>query len=325
MKFTDSTSVADIHELRSDEFDELAVLMELAFKNSIEDDRIDTNEFRRLMKKLQTPIYKVLQRIIGIRTEFYVAEVENAIASGIQLDIQKDAIYIGNIMTHPKYQRQGLARKLLHLSFKRACELSKKKVRLDARTDNIKAVSLYSSEGFEITYRTGRFELDSVTENTQSISNDVIIREINKINIEDIDAMLDDCYPASHLATIGREQFLKKYIPSRILRFFGRKLAGQLIHTYAFYQEGDKIFRGIIQASQSRIEPRIQLSPPILFEKDNDLLSEVIPRIIEIETGYQGETTACIKCSMHRADAISKIESLGFKKVREGISMTKSL
>ena len=158
MKSSDSNTIAETHEMRSDEFDELADLMVLAFKNSIEEDRIDVHELQRLMKKLQTPVYKVLQRVLGIRTEFYVSEVENTIASGIQLDIRKDEVYVSNIMTHPNYRQQGLARALLHLSFRRARELNKKKVRLDARADNTNAVSLYSSEGFETTYHTGRFE-----------------------------------------------------------------------------------------------------------------------------------------------------------------------
>lgn len=44
-----------------------------------------------------------------------------------------------------------------------------------------------------------------------------------------------------------------------------------------------------------------------------------------IETGYRGITTASISWPMHRTDAISKIESLGFEKLPESISMTKRL
>ena len=81
----------------------------------------------------------------------------------------------------------------------------------------------------------------------------------------------------------------------------------------------------MIEATQSRIQERIRLSSPILLEKDNDLLLDVIPKVLEIETGYRGITTASINCSMHRTDTISKIENLGFKKLRESISMTKRL
>ncbi len=325
MKSKDNTAIPEIHELRFDEFDELATLMELAFKDGIEEDRLDTDELRKLMKKLNKPVYKALLKILGIRTEIYVAKVEDAIASGIQLDVKKNEIYVSNIMTHPYYRRQGLARELLHISFRRAGELGVKKVRLDARADNFNAVNLYSSEGFETTYHTGRFELDSVIECIRSTSSDLIIREFNKISGRNTESMLDDCFPASYLDAIGRDKFLKQYSPSRALRFFARKLGGQLIHTYAFYQEGDDRPRGIIQASQSKFEPRISISSPILFERDNDLLLEVIPKVLDIETGYRGVTTASITCSMHRTDTLSKIESLGFRKVRESISMTKRL
>ena len=137
--------------------------------------------------------------------------------------------------------------------------------------------------------------------------------------------MLDDCFPVSHLEVQGREKFVKDYFPSRAMRFFAGRLGGQSINTYAFYVNGEVKPRGIIQASQSRIEDRISLSSPILFEKDNDLLFEVIPKVLEIEYDYRGLTAASVNSSMHRIDAISKIESLGFKKLRESISMTKRL
>jgi len=325
MKSQDSTSIPEIRELRTDESDEFVTLMELAFKDSIEQDRLDADELRKLMKKVRTPIYRAISRAIGLKMEFYVAEVEDTIASGIQLNIEKDEVYVGNIMTHPNFQRQGLARKLLQLSFRRAQELDVKKVRLDARADNVKAVPLYTSEDFETTFHSGRFDLESVIDITKNTSNDLFLREVNRIATSDIDPMLDDCFPAVFLEAKGREKFLKDLIPSRALRFIAGRLAGQSINSYTFYGGEEENLRGYIQAAQSKIEQRIRLSSPILFEKDNDLLWEVIPKVLEIETGYRGVTKASINCSMHRTDAISKIESLGFKKLRESISMTKRI
>lgn len=325
MKSVDSTTIPEIRELRSDESDEFVTLMELGFKDSMEEDRLDAEEIRKVMKKFRTLLYRVLGRILGMRMEFYVAEVEDTIASGIQLTIEKDEIYVANLMTHPKYRQQGLARKLIHLSFTRARELDVKKVRLDARANNVKAVNLYTSEGFETTYHSGRFQLDSINESTKSTSSDLIVRRVNKISPREIDVMLDDCFPASFLKTKGREKFLKDMVPSRAIRFLAGRLVGQSINNYAFYVDGEEKPRGIIQATQSRIEDQIQLSSPILLERNNNLLLEFIPKVLEIETIYRGLTTAYVKCSVHRTDAISKIESLGFKKLRESISMTKLL
>ncbi|MHA1637786.1 MAG: GNAT family N-acetyltransferase [Candidatus Thorarchaeota archaeon] len=324
MKSTNGATTQEIRELRSDESDEFITLMEVAFKDSIEEDRLDAEEVRKVMKKVRTPLYKIITRAIGMRMEFYVAEVDDTIASGLLLNLSKDEVYVGDLMTHPKFRRLGLARKLLHLSFRRAHELGLKKVSLGARADNAHAVSLYTSEGFETTYHSGRFKSDSVIESTKS-SSELSIREVSKISFQDLDVMLDDCFPASHLEVQGREKFIKDYIPSRAMRFFAGRVGGQSINTYAFYVNGDEKPRGIIQASQSRIEDRINLSSPILFEKDNALLLEVIPKVVEIESSYWGRTTVSVNCSMHRADAISKIESLGFKKLRESISMTKRL
>ncbi|MGY5852093.1 MAG: GNAT family N-acetyltransferase, partial [Candidatus Thorarchaeota archaeon] len=160
MKSNDNTNTREIRKLRPEEMDEFISLMELAFKDSIEEDRLDVDEVRRLMKKIRSPVYKVLTRTMGMRMEFYVAVVEDTIGSGIQLIIEKDEVHVGNLMTHPNFRRQGLARELLHLTFERARELGMEKVTLGARADNVNAVDLYKSEGFEVTYHVGRFEKD---------------------------------------------------------------------------------------------------------------------------------------------------------------------
>ncbi|UCE09680.1 MAG: GNAT family N-acetyltransferase [Candidatus Thorarchaeota archaeon] len=325
MMFTDGSTARGIRELMPHESDEFVGLMEIAFRNSIEEDRLDTDELRKILEKIHTRVYKIIARIIGMRMEFYVAKVEDTIASGIQLNIDKNEVYVGNLMTHPEFRRQGLARELLRLSFKRALELGRTRVRLDARADNVNAVGLYTSEGFETTYHICRFDLDSVIDSDASSSKDLSIREVGKIAFGDIEPMLDDCIPASHLDVLGREKYVKDFIPSKAIRFFAKRLAGQSINTYAFYVMGDEKPRGFIQASQSRIEDRIRLSSPILKEEDNELLIEVIPKILEIESGYSGLTTATVNSSVHRVDTISRIESLGFRKVRESVSMTKRL
>lgn len=325
MNSGDGTLVPEIRELRSDETNEFIELMKLMFEDSIEENRLDADELWKIMKKLHTRAYRVLMKAMGMNLEFYVAEIEDNVASGILMSIEKDEIYVSDLMTHLEYRRQGLARKLLHLSFRRARELDLKKVRIDVRAENVNAVNLFASEGFERTYHSGRFEFDSAVVSTESTSSDLIIREVNKINTSDIDAMLDDCYPASYLEAFGRKKLLKNLFPSRILQLFMKRLGGQSIRNYAIYMEGEEKPRGIVEASQSKIEKRISLSQPILFEKDNNLLLEFIPRVIEIENGYNGVTTATTNLSMHRTEAISKIESIGFKKMRENISMIKRL
>lgn len=325
MTLTHNTADREIRKLKSDESDEFITLMEIAFKDTIEEDRIDPDEMRALMKKIHSPVFRAIARAIGMRTEFYVVDVEGTIASGILLNIKKDEVYVGDLMTLPQYRRQGFARDLLRLSFRRARELNRKRVGLGARADNVNAVSLYTSEGFETTYHAGRFESDSVMESAKSVSRDLTIQRVSRIAFQDVDVMLDDCFPASHLEVQGREKYVKDFVPSRAIRFFARRLGGQSINTYAIHVNGNVKPRGFIQASQSRIEERIRFASPILLERDNELLLEAIPKILEIETSQRGLTTASVNCSMHRTDTISKLESLGFKKVRESLSMTKRL
>ncbi|MFX1367708.1 MAG: GNAT family N-acetyltransferase [Promethearchaeota archaeon] len=325
MPFANNTPTSEIRELRPDESDEFISLMVLAFKDSIEKDRLDLVEVRKLMAKVRSPAYKFLSKAVGLKLEFYVAEVESTIASGILLNIDKNEVYVGNLMTHPMYQRQGLARKLLRFSFRRATEMGLKKVTLGARADNVNAIRLYTSEGFETTNHVIRFESDIALMRSRDTRDDLGIQRITKVDFQDIGPMLDDCYPASHLESLGRKKFVKSHIPSRVTRFIAGRLGGQSINTYAFHLAGEERPRGFIQATQSRIDDRIHLSSPILSENDNDLLLEIIPEVLELESSYRGLTAASINCSMHRLDAISKIERLGFKKARESVSMMKKL
>ena len=325
MNIQDGSKTPEIRELRSEELDEFVTLMVDAFKDNVNENQLDIDAIRKALKKLRTPAYKLIQRLVGMRMEFYVVTVNNEIASGIRLTIKKDEIYISDVMTHPKYRRQGFARELLHFSFKRANELHKKKMRLDVRSENANAVGLYVSEGFETIYRTGRFALDPSIDRMEKVSTELIVKRVNKITKPNFDAMLDDCFPESYLKTIGRDKLLKDIVPSRLTRFFAKQLEGQTIHSYIFHIEGDGSSRGIIQATQSRIEQLIRLSSPILLEKDNDLLLQVIPRILEIEARYRGVTNASIQCSLHRKDALSKIEYLGFRKVRDNLTMIRFL
>jgi len=325
MNIQDGLKTPEIRELRSEELDEFVTLMVDAFKDNVNENQLDIDAIRKAMKKLRTPAYKFIQRLVGMRMEFYVAVVNNEIASGIRLTIKKDEIYVSDIMTHSKYRRQGFARKLLHFSFKRANELQKKKMRLDVRSENAGAVGLYVSEGFETIYHTGRFVLDSLIQKTKEKSTELIVQSVDKITNPRFDAMLDDCFPESYLKIIGRDSLLNDIAPSRLTRFFAQRLEGQAVHTYVFQIEGDESPRGIIKASQSRIEQLIRLSSPILFEKDDDLLLQVIPKVLQIETGIRGVTNASVQCSLHRKDALSKIESLGFRKVRDNLTMIRFL
>ncbi|MFW9933215.1 MAG: GNAT family N-acetyltransferase [Candidatus Thorarchaeota archaeon] len=325
MTLIDSSSIREIRRMRPDEMDEFVTMMQISFRNSLEEDRLDEDEIRRLMKKVQSPLYKIITKALGMNMEFYLGTQDGKIASGIQLGVEKDEVYVGNLMTLPEYRRQGFARELLRISFQIAHEKQIKRVGLGARADNTNAVSLYKSEGFETTYHTGLFDSDSFNALDTDSSESLIIREISKISFEEVGHMLDDCFPAARLEIKGREKFVKDFVPSRAIRFFARQLAGQSINTYAFYANGEEKPKGFIQAAQSNVEAKISLSSPILLEKHNEMLIEVIPRILKIESEIRGLNVASINCSMHRGDTIAKIEQLGFKKIRESISMAKFL
>jgi len=323
MNIPDQSVRPEIRRLHAEELDEFIALMVHAFKDNVNENQLDTDEIRKAMKKIQTPAFKLLLRLVGIRMEFYVAIMNDEIASGIRLTIKPDEIYVSDLMTHPKYQRQGLARKLLRFSFKRAQELQKKKITLDVRSENVGAVGLYTSEGFETILHTGRFSIESLAEIPEQTSGELILRKVGNINNLVFTKMLNDCFPELYLKNVGSDRLLKDIVPSWMARFFARRLEGQSIHTYAFHLEGDESPRGFIRASQSKVEQLIRLSSPILLVRDNPLLLQVIPKVLAIETATRGVTTASVQCSVHRTDTLSKIELLGFTKVRDNLTMIK--
>ncbi|NHJ12249.1 MAG: GNAT family N-acetyltransferase [Candidatus Thorarchaeota archaeon] len=326
MRITEKKTSTIIRELRPDEMEEFITLLELSFRDTVEDDRVNMSEYRALMKKVHNPIYKLLTRILAVNFEFYVAELDGVIGSGVGLNIEKDEVFINNLMTHPDYRRQGLARSLLELSARRARELGKSKVRLTVRADNASALPLYRSEGFVEAYHYGNFRLESPLEKEFEVpDNDVFVKEIGRVFYQNIDRMLDDCYPTTFFDATSRERFIRNYIPSRFLRVFASKVAGQHIHTYGFYIDGETEPRGYIQANQSRVEDRIQLTSPILLRDDNELLLKALPKIIRMESAIRGLTAARMTTWMDRTGTISMLERLGFEKAREGFSMTKKL
>jgi [ribosomal protein S18]-alanine N-acetyltransferase len=65
--------------------------------------------------------------------------------------IVADEISIHNIATHPKFQRRGIARRLLETTIERARERGAANAYLEVRSKNSRAIDLYQKLGFTVT------------------------------------------------------------------------------------------------------------------------------------------------------------------------------
>jgi ribosomal protein S18 acetylase RimI-like enzyme len=321
----ESTEQWKLREIEPDEIEDFLDLMEISFKDSLEEDRIDMQEVRSLMKKMNRPHYRLLTRIMKIKSEFYVIEHEKQMASGFLLGVERDKATVVNLMTHPDYRKRGLARRLFKFAETRASDLGLKKLTLSVRAENTPAFNLYLSEGYERSYHAGKFSLDSGVQDLQLDSNQVQIQPIDQVNYDIMDAVLDDCFPSYYFESRNRKRWVKKYVPSRATRYIAKKVVGQTITTYGIFVDEESEPRGYIQASQSRVDDQISLTAPILSEKDNDLLLHGLPQIIQQEMTKSNKTNCVLSLSMHRSDTISKLEQIGFNRVRESMTMVKYL
>lgn len=312
--------------MTKDELEEFLDLMELSFKDSLEADRVNIPEIRKIMKKTYKPIAKILMKLMRVKNENYLGKIDEKIVSGITLSIERNEANIGNVMTHPDYRRRGYARILFSFVIKRAIELKAKRLFLSVDADNVGAIKLYESEEFERNYHSGLFECNQLIKpnNTNNLS-EITVKEISRINYENMNMMLDDCFPAFYFETRNRKRFIKKYIPSKFIKLIARKVAGQIIKTYGFFLQDEEKPRGYIQISYSNAEERIRLTSPILRNDNNKILPLALYQLIQLESLEEMNKPFALKISMHRDETISLLSTLGFAKKKESLVMEKKL
>jgi ribosomal protein S18 acetylase RimI-like enzyme len=137
----------------SRDLDGMTSLIEAAFAGELQNWGGDFREQMRMAKQTVL-LLSVLSRL---STNFqhvfdgYVCEVQGKIVS--MVNVQKDGFdikrwMIGNVATHPDYQRRGLARQLVSRAIEHARTHGAEVVMLDVRTAAQPAYNLYRSLGF---------------------------------------------------------------------------------------------------------------------------------------------------------------------------------
>ena len=81
-------------------------------------------------------------------SHYFIAEVDGRIAGYLGVYLAYEHAEILTLATIPDYQRQGIARSLLHHAFDLARQAGCQVMSLEVRQSNQRAIALYQSEGF---------------------------------------------------------------------------------------------------------------------------------------------------------------------------------
>lgn len=314
----DTVQDSEIVLLKRNDTDEFVDLLMLCFGDGLERDRVNLAEVGKLMKKINKPIYRLIMKLMNVKMINYGIKRDGKLISALTLSIDRDAATIGNVMTHPDYRRQGLAKRLFQKAVFDGEKFGLDKISLDVHAQNAGAIKLYENEGFTEFYHTGKLKLD-ISQNKISADDSVVLNEVSEIDFEFFDNLLDVCYPQKMLENRNRNKMAKDYIPNRFIRFFIEKAAGQKMYFYSISRKDDTKTRGYLSASTSRLENGLRIASPLVRNEDIDLvlpaLSELITRI-KMDTNYLN-----FNLSMHRKDLIDKLLEVGFELSEESLYM----
>lgn len=308
--------------MTKEDLDEWLKLMTICFKDSLERERINIDEVRNTMEKINKISYKIGMRLFKVKLLNYLIKTEGKIVSAITLNINKKEGVISNVMTHPDYRRRGLAKKLVKYAIEKAKNFDLEKISLEVKADNIGAIKLYEEEEFVRNYHSTTLELENPLESLPTAAkNGFFVRQINKIDKELFDNLLDNCYQQGYFETRSRKKLAKEYIPSRIIRFILSKFTNQQIFLFGLLNKKSNEPRGYIRAFTSELEKGISISSPILNKEDEvHLKNQLVPIINSIDPSKK---YLKITFSNHRKNLTEGLLSLGFTKIDESLIMHK--
>ncbi|HET9112062.1 MAG TPA: GNAT family N-acetyltransferase [Ktedonobacterales bacterium] len=105
----------------------------------------------RAFNMAETRLLADLTSASAVATEqVYVARLDGTLVGGFRLSILPDSTGIYAFGVDPSYQRRGLGRRMLAQACTLATRQGAKRVTLEVDTDNVAAIALYRSGGFEI-------------------------------------------------------------------------------------------------------------------------------------------------------------------------------
>lgn len=195
----------------------IADLIELCFKETIDDDGLDYIRYLRKIASDNSSLYLGVGRpqLAQAPIQGFVYEVDGRIVGNLSMipfHKEGDFVYlVANVAVHPDFRRQRIAFDLTARSLKYAREKSAKSIWLQVRDDNPPAIELYQQMGFIERCRRSTYTIKSRNRLTKPTENIIRIRKRKKIEWERHRQLLLDVYPDEVRWNLGLKE--KKFIP----------------------------------------------------------------------------------------------------------------
>jgi ribosomal protein S18 acetylase RimI-like enzyme len=309
--------------LKKKELDTYFDLIEICFKDGNEFKRTDLKRFRRIVKSFFNPILKSLLSIIGAKFYYFAAEVDGKIVGATTLSCVKNKGLISAVMTHPDYRRRGIGRKLFTMASEKAKELNKEFLWLDVDAQNKAAIKLYEKEGFKTYYQYGIFDFDLEKTTKLDESDSIHLKELTETDPEHINQVFSDSFPEDYWEYRDREKEQKRYKRTKKKRILPR-LLGSKSKCFGIFLSGENDPKGYLIASHDKYNKAIEITSPIILEKDANYLSEIIHQLPKL-LPYEEVDKITLFFSNHRNELIKNIEKIGFIKSYEMKEMYKKI
>jgi ribosomal protein S18 acetylase RimI-like enzyme len=310
-----------IQLLKRNEIDEFLELMSICFTESLERQRINFDEVRKIILRIFNPILRGLMRLFGVKFYAYIIRDKGKMIAATTLYVAKKKGIIGNVMTHPDFRRRGFARKLFRYAVSEGERYNLEKLTLDVHAQNKGAIKLYENEGFVTNYHSGTASLDLTLDELPQKSDFVTVNQATTVDNAIIEKHLDSCFPSSYFDIRKRESLVKNYAPSKMAQRMAKRFGGQKTLVFHLSFNKDLTSDGYIKAGTSDIEAGISLSYPIISSENEKMIPYCFSEIVEQVD--PNATILRISASMHRVNLFKSLQKSGFKITDESLYMHK--
>ena len=195
----------------------IADLIELCFKDTIDDDGLDYIRYLRNLANNTNNLYWGMGRVQHTLAPLqgFIYEMDGRIVGNLSmLPFHKngDFIYlIANVAVHPDFRRQGIAFDLTSRALKYAKEKSARSTWLQVRDDNPPAIELYKQMGF-----LERFRRSTYTIKDNRHLKDILNLNLKVLNRKNTDwqkhqQLLNEIYPFEIRWNIGLKE--NRFLP----------------------------------------------------------------------------------------------------------------
>ncbi len=211
----------------STDLNAIADLIELCFKETIDEDGLDYIRYLRRLARDTSSIYwgnsRTQHNLSPIQG--FVYEIDEKIVGNLSLipfHKKGEFIYlIANVAVHPAFRRRRIAFELTARALKHGREKSAKSIWLQVRDDNPPAIALYEQMGFFERYRRSTFTIKSRKRIIDNLDNNIKVKKRKDEDWTIHKQWLDEIYPEDIRWNVGlKENRLLPGFWNNVSRYF---------------------------------------------------------------------------------------------------------